>query len=164
MTNTKSKIVNEPVTAGRWRMYFVIAVCIALLVAGFFFAGQQHFSSIDFGMKNSRLRKQIDDLEAEKRRLLLVREMSLAPAEIRKAAGRTGLAPGVNGSPQVERASAVVKEKPRSFAPAAPASVSLVQKTASITPVPRWVPATEQRPDRPARQMSRQMKKALAAE
>ena len=33
-------------------------------------------------MKNSRLRKQIDDLESEKRRLLLAREVSLSPAEI----------------------------------------------------------------------------------
>lgn len=160
MTNNKSKNVNIPIASARWRMYFVIAVCIALLVAGFFFAGQQHFSSIDFGMKNSRLRRQIEDLEAEKRRLMLVREMSLAPAEIRKAATKSGMAADADVPKQAERVSAVVKEKPRPLAPAAPAAPPLVQKTASVTPAPRAVPAAEQRPDRSARQV----KKALAGE
>ncbi len=152
MTKTKTGNAKLALPAARWQMYLVIVVCVALLVAGFFFAGQQHFSSIDFGMKNSRLRKQIDDLEAEKRRLMLVREMSLAPTEIRKAARKTGLAAEVNIPTQVENASSVLKEKARPILPAAPASTSLVIKTASVTPAPRVVPATEQRTDRPVRQ------------
>jgi AmiR/NasT family two-component response regulator len=68
----------------------MIVVAGAILVVGFFFAAQQHFSSIDYGIKNSRLRKQIDELEAEKRRLLLAKEVSLSPSEIKKAARKMG--------------------------------------------------------------------------
>ena len=71
---------------GGWRTSLLAFVCMLILVCGIFLAGRQHFSSMDFGMKNSRLRKQVDELEAEKRRLLLAREVSLSPAEIKKAA------------------------------------------------------------------------------
>src|ERR1035437_8771203 len=80
---------NEP---KRWRTFLLIAICGLGTVSGIFFAGKQHFSSMDYGMKNSRLRKQIDDLEAEKPRLLLAREFSLSPAELKKAAKKAGLA------------------------------------------------------------------------
>jgi len=77
--------------AKSWRTYALMFVCALLLVTGFFFAGRQHFASMDFGMKNSRLRNHIDDLEAEKRRLLLAREVSLSPAEIKRVAKKSGL-------------------------------------------------------------------------
>jgi hypothetical protein len=71
---------------GRAKMWFGMLACLTVLACGFFFAARQHFSSMDFGMKNSRLRKQVDDLESEKRRLMLAREVSLSPAELKKAA------------------------------------------------------------------------------
>ena len=46
---------------------------------------------MDYGIRNSRLRKQIDDLRAEKQRLLYTKEVSLSPNEIKKAARKTGL-------------------------------------------------------------------------
>jgi hypothetical protein len=61
-----------------------------VLVTGFFFAARQHFSTIDYGIKNSRLRRQLDELQSERRRLVLAREVSLTPGEIRKAARRVG--------------------------------------------------------------------------
>jgi hypothetical protein len=61
-----------------------------MLVIGFFFAARQHFASIEYGIKNSALRKQLTELESEKRRLLLAKEVSLSPAEIKKAARRIG--------------------------------------------------------------------------
>ena len=70
----------------RRRVWPAILACVTVLACGFFFAARQHFASLDFGMKNSHLRKQIDDLESEKRRLLLAREVSLSPAELKKAA------------------------------------------------------------------------------
>src|SRR6476469_5921202 len=76
----------------RWRTYTLIVTCCLLTISGVFFAGRQHFSWMDIGMKNSRLRKQIDELQAEKRRLLLAREISLSPMEIKKAAKKVGLA------------------------------------------------------------------------
>lgn len=66
-------------------------LCASILIVGFFFAARQHFASIDYGIKNSRLRKQLDELQAEKRRLLLAKEVSLSPAQIQKAAQRLGL-------------------------------------------------------------------------
>ena len=74
-----------------WKYCFLTLVCGLMLVVGFFFAARSHFSSIDFGIKNSRLRKQIEELEADKRRLILSKEIALSPAEIKKAAKRIGL-------------------------------------------------------------------------
>lgn len=66
-------------------------VCLVIVISGFFLAARQHFASIDYGIRNSRLRKQLDDLEAEKRRLMVAREISLSPSEIKKAAKKYGL-------------------------------------------------------------------------
>lgn len=74
-----------------WRYCLLTLVCGLLLVVGFFFAARQHFSSIDFGMKNSKLRRQKDELEAAQRQLLLAKEIALSPAEIKKAAKKIGL-------------------------------------------------------------------------
>jgi hypothetical protein len=73
-----------------WSYLIVIAICGCVLGAGFFLAARQHFTSMDLGMKNSRLRKQLEDLESENRRLLLVREVAISPVEITKAARNLG--------------------------------------------------------------------------
>ncbi len=73
-----------------WSYFVVIAICGCVLAAGFFLAARQHFTSMDLGMKNSRLRKQLEDLESENRRLLLAREISLSPSEITKTARNLG--------------------------------------------------------------------------
>ncbi len=73
-----------------WRYGFLTLCCGLVLVVGFFFAARQHFSSIDFSIKNSKLKKQIDELEAEKRRLQLDKEIALTPSEIKKAAEKIG--------------------------------------------------------------------------
>ena len=90
-----------PKTAPSWNYYVAATAVCCVLVAGFFLAARQHFSSIDFGIKNSRLRRQLDELQAEKRRLMLSKEITLSPAEIRKAAKRVG----VVDAPQAVRAS-----------------------------------------------------------
>lgn len=74
-----------------WRYRFLTLVCGLLLVVGFFFAARQHFASFDFRVKNSRLKKQIEELEADKRRLLLAKEKALSHTEIKKAAKKIGL-------------------------------------------------------------------------
>jgi hypothetical protein len=92
-------------------------------------------------MKNSRLRKQIDDLQAEKRRLLLAREISLSPMEIKKAAKKAGLT-DVEGSATVAQVVNSTKDKavPPASGPA-PALASattlskpIVTKTVAVTP------------------------------
>lgn len=118
--------------ATRAKTYLLIAMCMLLFVAGLFFAARQNFSSMDFGMKNSRLRKQIDELEAEKRRLLLARETSMSPAEIKKAAKRIGLY-GEETSQQVAaQVTSTTKEKtsPEVTAPSNP----VITKTAAVAP------------------------------
>ena len=45
---------------------------------------------MDLGMRNSKLRKQVDDLESENRRLTLAREIAISPAEITKTARHLG--------------------------------------------------------------------------
>lgn len=65
-------------------------LCGAILVAGFFSAARQHFASMDYSIKNSRLRGQLNELENEKRRLLLAKEIALSPIELMKAAKRIG--------------------------------------------------------------------------
>ena len=73
-----------------WRYCLLTLICGAFLVVGFFGAARQHFSSIDFGIKNSRLRKQVDELEAEQRRMLLNKEVVMSPGEIKKSAKKIG--------------------------------------------------------------------------
>ena len=73
-----------------WGYFVITAICACVLAAGFFLAAKQHFNTMDFGMKNSKLRKQVEDLQTEKRRLLLAREVSLSPAEIKRAARTLG--------------------------------------------------------------------------
>ena len=88
--NSKEKIRREkdPIP---WRYCLLTLCCGTFLVGGFFVAARSHFASIDFGIKNSTLKKQVDDLEAEKRRLLWLKETALSPAEIKKAAKKLGL-------------------------------------------------------------------------
>lgn len=84
----KNRRESDPIP---WRYTLLTLFCALFLVAGFFFAARQHFSSIDYGIKNSKLRKQLDELEGEKRRLILEKEIALSPAEIKKAAKKIGM-------------------------------------------------------------------------
>ena len=70
--------------------YVVIAICGCIIAAGFLFAARQHFASMDLGMKNSKLRKQLEELETENRRLTLAREVALSPMEITRTARTLG--------------------------------------------------------------------------
>jgi len=45
---------------------------------------------MEYGLQNSRLRRQVDELESEKRKLMVSREVSLSPVELRKAVRRIG--------------------------------------------------------------------------
>lgn len=86
--NEKVKRQRDPLP---WRYCLLTLICGLILVSGFFYAAQQHFSAIDYSIKNSKLRQQKEDLQGEQRRLYLNREKALAPAEIKKAAKKIGL-------------------------------------------------------------------------
>jgi len=113
-----------------WKLYSLTLICGTILVAGFFFATRQHFSTMDYGIKNSRLRKQMDELEAEKRRLFLNKEISLSPAELMKAAKKLGFTQYVPDITQITAATAAVVKTQK-----ADAMVPVVQKTVISKPV-----------------------------
>lgn len=87
----QSKIVSSAeVNPLTWRYFIVMLICGCVLAAGFFFAARQHFSSMEYGINNSKLRKQLEDLEAENRRLRHSREVAMSPGEIKKVARNFG--------------------------------------------------------------------------
>jgi len=108
--NRSRQRVVAPAREIPWSFMILVMVCACVVAAGFFFAARQHFTSMDYGIKNSKLREQLENLEAEKRRLLLAREVALSPVAVRKAAREIGLrqaseeivAVQVSRKPQVE--------------------------------------------------------------
>lgn len=110
-----------------WRYCLLTLVCGLILVVGFFFAARQHFSSIDFGIKNSKLKKQKDELEAARRQLLLTKEIALSPAEIKKAAKKIGLTEMTAANIEVFRADER-QDKPK------------IEKTVEVKPIRAFLP------------------------
>lgn len=152
---SRIKVRNADESPKRWRTYLLMAVCSALLVSGFFFAGRQHFSSMDYGMKNSKLRNQIIQLEAEKLRLVHAREVSLSPGEIRKAAKKAGII----GTPDTAAIAQLTSNSKEKAAPAVPTSAvepaspsdakPLVIKTAVVSPAKPDVQIAALKAERP---------------
>ncbi len=97
--------------ASRWKLYMLMSLCSLIVVSGSFFAARQHFSSWDYSIRNSRLRKQIDDLETEKRRLLLAREVALSPNEIKRVAKKMNIDQPELAVVQVPKTTAPVKDR-----------------------------------------------------
>ncbi|MFZ1702430.1 MAG: hypothetical protein WBO10_10530 [Pyrinomonadaceae bacterium] len=156
--STRRIKVNRPeARPKRFRTYFLIASCALLLVSGFFFAGRQHFSSMDYGMKNSKLRRQVDLLQAEKRRLMLAREVSLTPNEIKKAIQKVSF-DVKNTDGEVAQVASMTKEKAISGGDSN--AKPLVIRTAAVTPasLPAQAVSLE------TKRSSRPIKRTLAAE
>jgi hypothetical protein len=89
--NNNTKQISRERDPIPWRYCILTLFCGLILVGGFFFAARQHFSSMEYGINNSKLKKQKDDLEAVQRQLLLAKEIVLSPSEIKKAAKKLGL-------------------------------------------------------------------------
>ena len=113
------------------RMLAISVVCVAVVAAGFFFAARQHFATMEFGLKNSQLRKQVENLEAERRRLILAKEMSLSPASIKQTASKLGFKEQLAAPP-----STVETRADRASVPAAPAAELASIKTVRSLSVP----------------------------
>lgn len=133
-----------------WSFMLLVILCAAVVAAGFFFAARQHFTSMEYGLKNSKLREQVQNLEAEKRRLLLAREVAISPVAIRKAARGLGLtqagdepaivaAAAKPASPKVE-SEVATNAKPETVQPKS--SNQTVIKTTMTAPVARPNPST----------------------
>jgi hypothetical protein len=133
--NSKEKIRREkdPIP---WRYCLLTLVGGVFLVGGFFVAARSHFASIDFGIKNSNLKKQLEDLEAEKRRLIWLKETALSPSEIKKAAKKLGLTEMTASNFQTFGARVTEKnEKPPTAKNAAEKPKHLIEKTVAAKPV-----------------------------
>lgn len=127
-----------------WRAVFLIIVCVAILAAGFFFAARQHFSAMEFGINNSRLRKQVEDLNAENRRLQLAREVVRSPGEVMRLARVRGFesrienaALAVVPAKAVAAPAQVVKTAVSEPAKASAASLPTVKSTVISKPAKR---------------------------
>jgi hypothetical protein len=101
MSRKKISQINKKKAKGQsnpipWRYCVLTLICGLFLVTGFFLAARQHFSSIDYSIKNSTLRRQLSELEADKRRLILSKEIALSPAEIKRVARKIGFTETAN--------------------------------------------------------------------
>ncbi len=148
-TNGRQKSKHQGAGSSKLVTTTVMLVCGLLLLSGFFFAARQHFFSMDFGMKNSHLRKQIDELQSEKRRLLFAREVSLSPGEIKKAAKKTGLISTAETTAEVAQVVSSTKEKANP--PAQKELRSLIMKTADVRGAQTAAVASYSKPDRAIR-------------
>ena len=88
---TRSRTAATPARELSWSFMLLVVLCACVVAVGFFFAARQHFTSMDYSIKNSKLREQLQNLETEKRRLLLAREVASSPLAIRKAANALGM-------------------------------------------------------------------------
>lgn len=120
-----------------WRYFIIMLICGCVLAAGFFFAARQHFTSMEFGINNSKLRKQLEDLESENRRLRHSREVSMSPGEIKKVARNLGFREIESGI--IMTASANVKAGTSSI-------IAAVRQPASDLKTPGLVRTAYQRP------------------
>ncbi len=138
MPKKKQSSKNKTQTVGRepipWRYCILTLCCGLILVVGFFLAARQHFSSIDYGIKNSKLRKQIEELEADKRRLILSKEIALSPAEIKKAAKKIGLTEMTASNIEIYRPTVKEKSKTEKLIVEKP-KLEFLEKTASVRKV-----------------------------
>jgi hypothetical protein len=81
---------NERNPSFQWRFVLLTIICVGIVASGFIAAARQQFATMEFGLKNSKLRKQVEDLESERRRLILAKEVSLSPLELKQTAAKLG--------------------------------------------------------------------------
>jgi hypothetical protein len=144
----KKSISSKPSSVRREResvpwTYTLATVFSGLLIAsGFFFAAQQHFYSVEYGIKNSKLRAEIEELKSKNRRLTLSKETALSPYEIEEAARKIGLRSltvsslqAVGGEPVFETVKADIPEDtPAPPAKAAPRIEAPVLQPREVKP------------------------------
>lgn len=136
-------------TGARSKYLLLAAVCGVIFVASLFFAARQHFSSIEYSIKNAKLRKQVEELEYNKRNLQLAREISLSPVEIKKSAKKIGLVETADSPAPVPAVSTPAVEAPKpskaAVSPRTAETPKLVQKTVQSAPLVAMVKRSEKK-------------------
>lgn len=125
-------------SAERTKYLMIAAVCGVVFIASLFFAARQHFSSIDYSIKNAKLRKQIEDLEYDKQRLKLNRELALfsnmkATRKLSESSAATLVA---NASTTAPAKTEIAKAVKPAVAERSTETAKLVQKTVQSVPLP----------------------------
>jgi len=152
---TKKKFTRKPAPSAKrrneplsWKFFITTILFGVLLAAGFFFAATQQFFSMDYGIQNSRLRSEIEDLRSKNRRLRLEKEIALSPESIRMSARELGLTATtvrnlepMGGAPGIEVAAN--QEAPEVAPPPVRTYIKETKKTESV---PRSVPASRPEP------------------
>lgn len=151
---TRRKRKTAPNTAiSRWKLYILMGLSSLIVISGTFLAARQHFSSWDYSIRNSGLRKQIDELETEKRRLLLAREVALSPAEIKRSAKKLNIDQSEMAVVQTAMPTSQTKEREL---PAALTSAKPIDKpAAAYTMLTASVKMISPKPARPERDSRR---------
>lgn len=127
-----ARATNDPAIS--WFYIILTIACASFLAIGFFFAAQQHFASMDLGMKNSKLRKQIEEMEAQQRQLQLSREMGRSPAEVKRIALNKGFR---ERDPEVVMTAATLVK---------PSTRPIIQRTSLSAPTLGTAASTDKRP------------------
>ncbi len=82
---TRIKRERDPIP---WKYCVLTLVCGLILVGGFFFAARLHFTAIEYGIENSKLRKELEQLKTDNRIAILRREAALSA--VNKVAQKIG--------------------------------------------------------------------------
>ena len=69
----------------------VLLACGVALCAGFAFAAQRQYAAVRYGYRSEELRREREQLLAERRRLLVALEETSSPAQLERAAREIGL-------------------------------------------------------------------------
>jgi len=144
-----------------WSYFVVLIACGCVLAAGFFLAARQHFTSMDLGIKNSKLRRQLEDLESENRRLLLAKEVSLSPGEIKRTARNLGFKEVEMVQASVNAAVPIIKGKAATLTASAARHISISDKSPSVKmtafqkPIKAFFPESTEKPTNSIKQNKR---------
>ncbi len=77
-------------SAFSWKYLLITIVGAVAIASGLFFAATRHFSSMELGIMNAKLRNQLQELNNEKRRLELEREVAMTPNALKRTARTLG--------------------------------------------------------------------------
>lgn len=97
-------------------------VCGLVLTIGFVHAAAQHTTAVQHGYKSETLRRERDELIAERRRLMLALAEAQTPARLEEAARTIGLEPARARQLDLSAIADVAKDEPSLVTPVAVAT------------------------------------------
>lgn len=99
-----------------WKYLLISIVGAVAIASGLFFAATRHFSSMELGLMNAKLRNQLQELKNEKRRLELEREVAMTPTALKRTARSLGFSETAMLTKSAEPSAAELTETKSSLA------------------------------------------------